>query len=52
MFPILSGRGWAGQDPAVVATLLHGHPGLDIRGGLRRQGQDRRGEAGAAQDHQ
>ena len=35
-----------------MAPLLHGDTGPDIRGGLRRQGQDRRGEAGVAPDHQ
>ena len=39
------------QDPSSLAPLLHRHPGADICGGLRRQGQDRRGQAGATQDY-
>ena len=49
---LFAGCGWAGQDPSAVAALLHGHAGAHLRGGLRGPGPDRRGQAGAPQDHQ
>ena len=47
----LPGRWRSRQDQTTVASLLHRHPGAHIRGGLCRQGQDRRGQAGASQDY-
>lgn len=46
------GCGRPRQDQATLETLLHRHPGPDFRSGLCRQGQDRRGPAGAPPDHQ
>lgn len=40
------------QNPSFMATLLRGHAGPHFRCGLRRPGPHRRGQAGAAQDHQ
>ena len=48
---LFSGRWRTGQDQASVATLLYRHPRTHLRGGLRGQGQDRRGQAGAPQDY-
>ncbi len=44
------GRGRTGQDQAAVEALLPEHAGVDLRGGLQRQGEDRRGAGGVAKD--
>lgn len=47
-----SGCGRPGQDSAIMEALLHGHTGSHLRGGLRGQGQGRRGETRIAPNHQ
>ena len=44
------GRGRSGQDSSLVASLLHGDAGVDIRGGLRGSRPHRRSAAGELND--